>query len=94
MKCWLHWNCVPSGFDSQCGSTIYVQATKKKTERERIADRRNGGIFRFVTTSYHRRGIPVWIHAIMYLQVTVQGALWLNEAATMLYFDLPIIPFD
>ena len=79
--------------------TNYVQATKKKTERERIADRRVTGVFSgsYAINPITEEAIPVWISDYV-LAGYGTGAIMAVPAhdsrdyAFAKHFDLPIIP--
>ena len=79
--------------------TNYVQATKKKTERERIADRRVTGAFSgsYAINPITEEAIPVWISDYV-LAGYGTGAIMAVPAhdsrdyAFAKHFDLPIIP--
>ena len=78
--------------------TNYVQATKKKTERERIADRRVTGVFSgsYAINPITEEAIPVWISDYV-LAGYGTGAIMAVPAhdsrdyAFAKHFDLPII---
>lgn len=77
----------------------YVQATKKRTERERIADRRITGVFSgtYAINPVSGTSIPVWISDYV-LAGYGTGAIMAVPAhdsrdyAFAKHFDLPIIP--
>lgn len=77
----------------------YVAATKKKTERERIADRRVSGVFSgsYAINPLTNEAIPVWISDYV-LAGYGTGAIMAVPAhdsrdyAFAKHFDLPIIP--
>ena len=77
----------------------YVEATKKKTERERIADRRVSGVFSgsYAINPITEEAIPVWISDYV-LAGYGTGAIMAVPAhdsrdyAFAKHFDLPIIP--
>ena len=79
--------------------TNYVQATKKKTERERIADRRVTGVFSgsYAINPITEESIPVWISDYVRAGYGT-GAIMAVPAhdsrdyAFAKHFDLPIIP--
>lgn len=77
----------------------YIAATKKKTERERIADRRVSGVFSgsYAINPLTNEAIPVWISDYV-LAGYGTGAIMAVPAhdsrdyAFAKHFDLPIIP--
>ena len=77
----------------------YLEATKKRTERERIADRRVSGVFSgsYAVNPFTGESIPVWISDYV-LAGYGTGAIMAVPAhdsrdyAFAKHFDLPIIP--
>lgn len=79
--------------------TAYVEATKKRTERERIADRRVSGVFTgsYAVNPFTGDAIPVWVSDYV-LAGYGTGAIMAVPAhdsrdyAFAKHFSLPIIP--
>lgn len=77
----------------------YIQSTKKRTERERIADRRVTGVFSgaYAINPFTNEPIPVWISDYV-LAGYGTGAIMAvpghdsRDYAFAKHFDLPIIP--
>ena len=72
----------------------YVEATKKRTERERIADRRVTGVFSgsYAVNPFTGEEIPVWISDYVLAPVPSWPCLP-TTAATMLLPAISISPF-
>ncbi len=78
---------------------IYLEATKKRTERERIADKKVSGVFSgsYAINPFNNEKIPIWISDYV-LAGYGTGAIMAVPAhdsrdyAFAKHFDLPIIP--
>lgn len=85
--------------EQQAEVTAYVEATKRRTERERIAEKKISGVFTgsYATNPFNGNAIPIWV-ADYVLAGYGTGAIMAvpghdsRDYAFAKHFNLPIIP--